>query len=42
MQEGHLGPWVLMAKGRGGSLRAGGGGSPCRSPAAQDLGDSSL
>lgn len=25
MQEGHLGPWVLMAKGRGGSLRVGGG-----------------
>lgn len=41
MQEGHLGPWVLMAKGRGGSLRAGGG-SLCRSPAAQDLGNSSL
>lgn len=40
MREGHLGPWVLMAKGRGGSLRA--GGFPCPSPAAQDLGDSSL
>lgn len=31
MQEGHLGPWVLMAAGRGGSLRV--GGSLCRSPA---------
>lgn len=38
MQEGHLGPWVLMAKGRGGNLRAGGVSLPfssCPGPGQQ-------